>query len=257
MSVRSPSYASNTGYLGKIIAHRGASGLAPENTLAAFEMAFAQGARAVEFDVTVSSDGVAVLMHDDDLARCSNDVGPVILKSITQLQALDVGSWFAPEYAGERIPTLSAALDWAQDQSVRVNLEIKPTAGWEQPTVAAIVNVLQKKASSIDALMVTSFNAWAMDLFTGLMPDVSTGYLTDAVPADWRQRMARWGCVALHCHDPFVTPELIQSVHGEGHRVHVFTVNDPARAQALFSWGVDGVLTDRPDVLLTQNLDID
>jgi glycerophosphoryl diester phosphodiesterase len=96
-----------------------------------------------------------------------------------------------------------------------------------------------------------------MDLFAGVMPDVATGYLTDAVPADWRQRMARWGCVALHCHDPFVTPELVQSVHDAGHRVHVFTVNDPVRAQTLFSWGVDGVFTDQPDVLLKQNLDID
>lgn len=252
MSVRSPSHASNTGYLGKIIAHRGASGLAPENTLAAFEKAFALGARAVEFDVTVSSDGVAVLMHDDDLARCSNDSGPVILKSLTQLQALDVGSWFAPEYAGERIATLNAALDWALAKGVRVNLEIKPTAGWEQPTVAAIVAVLQKNASCTDALVVTSFNALAMDMFSGLMPDVATGYLTDAVPADWRQRMAQWGCGTLHCHDPFVTPELVQSVHDEGHRVHVFTVNDPTRAQALFSWGVDGVFTDRPDVLFKE-----
>ncbi|OEJ67595.1 glycerophosphoryl diester phosphodiesterase [Magnetovibrio blakemorei] len=255
MSVCSPSYAPNRGCLGKIIAHRGASGLAPENTLAAFEKAFALGARAVEFDVTVSSDGVAVLMHDDDLARCSDGVGPVILKSLTQLQALDVGSWFGPEFAGERIPTLSAVLDWALEQGVKVNLEIKPTAGWEQPTVAAIVDVLQNKTPSIDALVVTSFNALAMDLFAGRMPDVAKGYLTDAVPTDWRQRMAQWGCVALHCHDPFVSSQLVQSVHDAGHRVHVFTVNDPARAKMLFSWGVDGVFTDRPDVLLKECAD--
>jgi len=238
------------GYLPKIVAHRGASEDAPENTLAAIAKAAELGARAVEFDVTVSADGVAVLMHDDVLDRCTDGAGPVILKTLNELQALDAGSWFSPAFAGERIPTLEQALDLATDCGLTVNLELKPTLGWEGPTVNAVVETLKKPRYDDVGLLVSSFNSLAIERFAECMPDVDLGWLTEAVPADWPDMITRYGCVSLHCYEPYVTPELVHDVHGQGYRLHVFTVNDPAKAKQLFSWGVDAVFTDRPDVLL-------
>jgi len=237
------------GYLPKIVAHRGASERAPENTLAAIAKAAELGAKAVEFDVTVSADDVAVLMHDDTVNRCTDGTGPVILKTLAELQELDAGGWFGPAFAGERIPTLEQALKLALQCGLTVNLELKPTLGWEGPTVQAVVEVLQNFAHADLALVVSSFNGLALERFGEQMPGVDLGWLTEAVPEDWREHMMRFGCASLHCHEPFVTPELVRDVHGGGYRLHVYTVNDPAKAEELFSWGVDAVFTDRPDAL--------
>jgi len=239
-----------SGYLPKIVAHRGASEHAPENTLAAISKAAELGARAVEIDVTVSADGIPVLMHDDVLNRCTDGTGPVILKTLTELQELDAGSWFSPEFAGERIPTLQQALDLAADCGLTVNLELKPTLGWEGPTVQAVVEMLRNFGRSDLALLVSSFNGLALERFAAQMPGVDLGWLTEAVPQDWRDHMMRFGSVSLHCYEPFVTPQLVRDVHADGYRLHVYTVNEPAKAKQLFSWGVDAVFTDRPDVLM-------
>jgi len=238
------------GYLPKIVAHRGASERAPENTLAAIAKAAELGARAVEFDVTVSADGVPVLMHDDVLNRCTDGSGPVILKTLDELQMLDAGSWFSPAFAGERIPTLEQALGLAADCDLMVNLELKPTLGWEGPTVQAVVETLQKFDRADMALLVSSFNGLALERFATQLPNVDLGWLTEAVPQDWRDHMTRYGSVCLHCYEPFVTAQLVRDVHADGYRLHVFTINDPAKARELFSWGVDAVFTDRPDVLM-------
>ena len=244
MSVQPP------GYLPKVVAHRGASARAPENTLAALSLAAELGARAVEFDVTVSADGVPVLMHDDTLNRCSNGMGPVILKDLSALRMLDAGSWFGADFAGEPIPTLQQALALAAERNLTVNLELKPTLGWESPTVAAVADVLRKTDLTNVPLLVSSFNVLALERFSNLMPDVDLGWLTEAVPDDWLDHMAALKCVSLHCYEPFVTPQLVHDVHAHGYRLHVFTVNDPAKAQELFAWGVDAVFTDQPDVVL-------
>jgi len=240
------------GYLPKIVAHRGASKRAPENTLAAIAKAAELGARAVEFDVTVSADGVPVLMHDETLERCSDGDGPVILKTLSELQALDAGSWFKAEFAGERIPTLEQALELAARLDMAVNLELKPTLGWEGPTIEAVCGTLKTVWRGDTPLLVSSFNPLALELFAARMPDVDMGLLTDAVSPDWRGRLARFNCVSLHCYEPFVTPELVRAIHAHGSRLHVFTVNDPAKARDLFAWGVDAVFTDRPDALLEE-----
>jgi len=238
------------GQLPKIIAHRGARALAPENTMSAFVKAADLGVRAIEFDVTISADGVAVLMHDEDLDRCTNATGPIILKSLSELQALDAGSWFRADFAGERIPTLEQVLDLALDRELAVNLEIKPTLGWEEPTVTAIAETLGRVWRKDAPLVVSSFNPLALEQFRAEMPDVDLGLLVDAVPDTWSARMKRFDCVSLHCRAPFVTRERVQAVHDQGYRLHVFTVNDVDQARELFAWGVDAVFTDHPDIFL-------
>ncbi|NQV55580.1 MAG: glycerophosphoryl diester phosphodiesterase [Rhodospirillales bacterium] len=234
-------------YMPKIIAHRGACGSAPENTLASISRAIELGAEAMEFDATISRDGHAILLHDFDVDRCSDGHGPVVLKTLDEIATLDAGGWFAPEFKGERIPLLSDALELVASNGVVLNLEIKPTLGWEEPTARAVAATLKRVWPAGAPILVSSMSPLALDIFHDLMPHISLGLIVDAVPEQWRQRLDRHGCVSLHCHHAFATKELADAVHDGGYRLYVFTVNETARAEALFAMGVDAIFTDYPE----------
>ncbi len=227
-----------------VIAHRGASAGAPENTMVAFELAVEVGAKALEFDVTVSADGVAIVFHDEVLDRTTDGTGPVALKSWDELQTLDAGGWLGDEYKGIKIPSLKQVLDFADERKLVLNLEIKPTLGLEGPTVGAIVSTLQGRDI---ALVVSSFNERALGIFHTQMPDVEVAYLTEVIPADWGQRVKELGAQAVHCGDSFVTENLVREITNSGYGVRVFTVNEPERAKQLWSWGVESIFSDCPD----------
>ncbi len=241
-------------HMPKVIAHRGACGSAPENTLTAIAHAAQLGAKAVEFDATISRDGHGIVMHDFNVDRCSDGRGPVILKTLDEIAMLDAGSWFAPEFAGERVPLLSDALALVAEKGMALNLEIKPTLGWEEPTARAIAAALQQgwpPSGTADVrILVSSMSTLALDVFHDLMPDVPLGLITYAVPEHWRERLERHHCLSLHCYHAFVTKGLVDAVHASGHRLHVYTVNDVAQAEALYAMGVDALFTDYPERLL-------
>lgn len=237
-------------YMPKVIGHRGARGSAPENTLASFRRAIELGAQAIEFDATVTKDGVAVVMHDFSVERCSDGTGPVVLKTMDELEKLDAGSWFSPEFKNERIPRLSDALKVVSDSHIALNLELKPTLGWEEPTARAVAATLKSHWPADTRILVSSMSTLALDIFHDLMPDVPLGLIVYAVPKQWLARLNQHNCLSLHCYADFATSDLADAVHASGHRLHVFTVNDPARAQALFSMGVDAVFTDYPERML-------
>jgi len=238
-------------YLPKVIGHRGACGSAPENTLASIARAVELGAQAIEFDATVSKDGTALVMHDFNVDRCSDGTGPVVLKTLEDIKTIDAGSWFAPEFKGERIPTLRDALDLVIAHGLALNLEIKPTLGWEEPTARAVADTLKAMWPADARILVSSMNTLALDIFHDLMPDTPLGLIVYAVPEQWCARLERHNCLSLHCYHAFATKELADAVHASGHRLHVYTVNDPAQAQDLFSLGVDAVFTDYPERMLT------
>ncbi len=241
-------------FLPRVIGHRGACGSAPENTLASIARAIELGARAVEFDVTISRDGHPVVMHDFNLDRCSDGHGPVVLKTAEEIAALDAGGWFAPEFKGEQIPLLSDALELVASKGVALNLEIKPTLGWEEPTARAVAATLKSKWPADACILVSSMSTPALDVFGDLMPDIPLGLIVYAVPGQWRELLDRHNCLSLHCYSAFVTKELVDGVHASGHRLHVYTVNDPVEAGALFDMGVDAVFTDHPDRLLAARI---
>lgn len=237
-------------HMPKIIAHRGASGSAPENTLAAIHRAAELGAKALEFDVTITADGVAIVLHDSDLDRCSNATGPVALKTMDEIKRLDAGSWFAPRFATERIPTLKQALDAVLSTGMMLNLEIKPTPGWEEPTARAVAHTLKEVWPAHQPILVSSMSTLALDTFHDLMADLALGLIVEAVPENWRQRLTQHHCQSLHCHHAFVTAELAKDIHDADARLHVYTVNDIAKAKALFDQGVDAIFTDFPERLM-------
>lgn len=237
-------------HMPKVIGHRGACGSAPENTLASIARAAELGVEAVEFDATITRDGHAIVMHDFNVDRCSDGRGPVVLKSLDEVSQLDAGAWFAPEFRGERIPLLRDALALVAEKGMALNLEIKPTLGWEEPTARAVAATLNDVWPSNARVLVSSMSTLALDAFYALMPDVPLGLITYAVPENWRERLERHRCLSLHCYHAFVTKELVDAVHASGHRIHVYTVNDGAQAKSLYAMGVDAIFTDHPDHLL-------
>lgn len=237
-------------HMPKVIAHRGACGTAPENTLVSLARAAGLGAKAVEFDATVSLDGHALVQHDYNVDRCTDGHGPVVLKTLDEIATLDAGGWFAPEFKGERIPLLTDALKLVASRGMALNLELKPTLGWEEPTVRAIVTALKAAWPTDGRLLVSSMSTLALDVFHDEMPDVALGLITYAIPEHWNERLKRHHCLSLHCYHAFVTRALADAIHATGHRLHVYTVNDVEMAKSLFGMGADAIFTDFPERML-------
>ncbi len=233
--------------LPKIVGHRGASGLAPENTLASIRKAAETGAAFVEIDVTVTKDDVAVIQHDSDVRRCTDGSGPILLKTLEEVKKLDAGRWFAPEFAGERIPTLKEATDTLRSLDLGLNLEIKPTVGWQIPTAQQVAKELLADWPAELPLLISSFAVECLIEVHRHIPELPLGYLTSAVPPDWQTRMADYGCASLHCERHYLTAADARAIKDAGYYLLVYTVNDPEEARKLLDWGADAIITDFPD----------
>ena len=232
----------------RLAAHRGAGKLAPENTLAAFRVGYAHGYRMAEFDVKLSADGVAFLLHDDTLDRTTNARGRADALTWRELAQLDAGSWHSTAHAGEPLATLAAVARWSRAHDVAVNIEIKPTRGRERETGAAVaLDALTLWSGSGMPPLLSSFSEAALDAAREAAPDLPRAYLTDDVPHDWRDCTARLGCIAIDIEHTRLTKARIGEFHDAGLRVVTWTVNDPARAAELLAWGVDTLITDAVD----------
>ncbi len=224
-----------------VIGHRGAAGLAPENTLAGFRRAAASGCRMVEFDVRLSADGVPVVIHDDDLARTTDGTGPVAARTVAALRRLDAGAWFAPAFAGERIPTLGEALSACAALGLGVNIEVKGGGETAGPAIAVA------KASwpaDLPPPLISSFDDTALAVAAERAPDWPRGLLVEVVPKDWRRRAEISGCAAVHVDAAALEVEAVAGIRGAGYAVLAYTIADRARAEILWSQGVVSVFTD-------------
>jgi glycerophosphoryl diester phosphodiesterase len=233
-----------------LCAHRGAGKLAPENTLAAFRLGHAHGYRMVEFDVKLSADGVAFLLHDDTLERTTNAKGRADARTWRELAQLDAGSWHSPAYAGEPLPTLAAVARWSLAHDVAVNIEIKPTRGRERETGAAIA--LDAATLWVNARvppLLSSFSAVALEAARDAVSALPRAYLFDRPDADTLAHAAALGCVALDAKHTLLSADFMAHARGAGLHVVGWTVNDPFRASELRSIGVDTVITDAVDVI--------
>ncbi len=234
----------------KLVAHRGAGKLAPENTLAAFRLGYAHGYRMAEFDVKLSADGVAFLLHDGTLDRTTSGRGRADALSWRELSQLDAGAWHSPAYAGETLPTLAAVARWALASGVAVNIEIKPTPGRERETGAAVALDAQSLWAGADVMpLLSSFSEVALAAAREAVPVLPCALLGDQIPDDWRARVARLGCIAVDLDHALLTAARIDEFHAAGLRVAAWTVNEPARVAELLVWGVDSIITDAVDVI--------
>lgn len=242
------------------IAHRGASGLAPENTLAAITHAVQLGCDLVEVDVQRTRDRVLVLLHDPDLAR-TTDVAAVLpgrapwrVGDLTyhELLRLDAGSWFSSAYAAERIPTLEQAIDLLRRTDTGLLLEVKRPArhpGIEADVAAALARFpgFVRSAAAERRLVVQSFDHGAMRRFSRLRPDVPVGLL-GRPPVRRLARVSRWASQVNPSHR-VVTQAYVAAVQAVGMECLVWTVDRPDDMRRMLDLGVDGVITNRPDVL--------
>lgn len=221
----------------RVIGHRGAAGLAPENTLAGFRKAAELGVRWVEFDVHLSADGVPVIIHDDDLDRTTTGKGPVAAQSAAALEALGV-------------PSLAATVALLAKLDLGAVVEIKPSPGAEAATAEATLHLLLERwPDHLPPPMVSSFQRASLERAHAVAPGIARALLVRKLPVDWQAEVDRLGCAAVHVSHRELDAATVAAVTRAGLPLFAYTVNDPARAAELFRWGVAAVFSDRPDLL--------
>lgn len=234
-----------------VIGHRGAAAHAPENTLAGIRKAAALGVRMIEFDAKLTADGVPILMHDDKLDRTTNSAGPVRRAPLATIRTLDAGSWFSDAFAGEPVPTLAEALDLCLSLGLAINLEIKACKGLERQTASASLAVARDIwPGDRPPPLISSFAREAVATALEIAPDWPRGFLFDRRPANWKSAMAALKPTTLNTSHKRLNPAAVAKLKATGLPLLAYTVNDPARARALYEMGVDGVFSDAPDAIL-------
>jgi glycerophosphoryl diester phosphodiesterase len=237
--------------LPRLIGHRGAALLAPENTLAGFRKAAEAGARWVEFDVRLARDGRCVLLHDDTLERTTTGSGRADLLGFEELQRVDAGAWFGAAFAGERIPSFEETIELLEALGLGANVEVKPGRGAEAATGKAVAEVLRARwPKSLPTPLVSSFKEASLAAVREAAPEFPRGLLVGAVPRDWRGRAEALGCVTVHCDHKRLERAQAREIVEAGFPLLAYTVNDPARADELWDWGLTTMITDCPDRLL-------
>ena len=232
-----------------IIAHRGNSAHAPENTLAAFLQVPGTGAKAVELDVHFCADKVAVVLHDEWVDRTTNGQGPVDALSLEGVKALDAGSWFAPAFAGERIPTLMETLNALITTGMWVNIEIKTDVRPQAGLVKAVLNDVVRSSMG-NRVLLSGFRHEDVLQAMRLNPGLPCALLFDVGQGAMAPALAQQhGPEGVHLFDGDVTEALVTECHQAGAKVRVYTVDDPERAKLLKTWGVDGIFTNDPALL--------
>lgn len=248
-----------------LLAHRGASALAPENTLAAFRLTGEVGARWVELDVDVIGDGTPIVIHDSTLDRTTNRSGSYYDLTVDDLAGIDAGSWFEVDgrrpFAGERLPTLAAALEVVARTGLGVNVEMKSCragAVARARLVDGVAELLDEHArrwagrapaAGGAPVLVSSFDLGLLERVARRRPGTDLAVLTHALDGRWRSRAQRVGAVAVNPGAQGLERRQVEEVRALGYGVNVWTVNSPSRAAELFSWGVTGVFTDRVHAL--------
>ncbi|PWW02805.1 glycerophosphoryl diester phosphodiesterase [Paenibacillus cellulosilyticus] len=230
-------------------AHRGASAYCPENTMAAFQRALELGATGIETDVQMTSDGHLVLIHDESLQRTAGS--PKLVKDVTleELKLLDAGSWFGPQFADERIPTLRELLELVKPhEGVQINIELKNGIALYPGLENAVIEEIRLQGLS-ERIIISSFNHYSLALCKQLAPEVRTGVLyAEGLYEPW-EYAARLGASALHAYHYAVLPEWAAQAAEQGIVYHPWTVNEPAEMMRLLKAGVAGIITDYPDRL--------
>lgn len=228
-----------------IIAHRGASGHAPENTLAAFRGAAALGAGFIETDLRTTADGRFVLLHDARVHRTTNGRGRVDRLGLEALAKLDAGSWFGKEFSSERIPTLEQALALVGELGLGLYLELKTALVGSLPL--ALAETL-RQSGQLERTILLSFHPAALETMQAAEPTLQTALLVER-PLRAIRRAAQGGAQQLAPRHTLVTPRLLRAAHRAHLPVVVWTVNRRHEMRRMLQMGVDGIMTNYPDRL--------
>jgi glycerophosphoryl diester phosphodiesterase len=234
----------------RVIAHRGFSGAAPENTLAAVRAAIEVRADMVEIDVTLSADGRIVVIHDETLDRTTDGIGEVAQLTLAELRQLDAGSWFDPSFAGERIPTLEQVLTEV-DGRILLNIEIKSEAV-DRGVVGKVASAV-RELGMIDQVVVSSFSPTALEQMHELAPEIRTAVLYNTKVHEGRDAVeivTGLGASVFNIKRQRLTRKMLRRCQEHDVPVGIYTVNKPRRMRRLVKRGIDAIFTDHPDRLL-------
>lgn len=232
-----------------IFAHRGASAHAPENTLAAFELAHTQGADAIELDVKLSADGHVIVIHDTTVNRTTGASGKVKDLKLADLRALDAGSFFSPQFQAEKIPLLEEVFE-AMGNKLFINVELTNYSTPRDHLVESVCSLV-KKFNLQKRILFSSFFAFNLTKAHSYLPDVPCGLLTyGGLLGAWARSFgfAFGDYAALHPYLTDVSQQQVARVHRLKRRVHVWTVNAEKDLRRLMEWNVDGIFTDDPQL---------
>lgn len=271
----------------RIISHRGGGILAPENTLAAMSIAKLYNVLAVEFDVMLTKDKVAIVMHDDALGRTIAGEGSIADKLSSEIFSLDAGIWWdkkaheissKPEselsdelisllkslqslpkiYRGEIVPTYEQVALFCKNNNIWMNVEIKPVPGYEVETaeaVARITSSIYHQELSVDNCNPCTIPLFSSFSFDALMaaklaaPNIPRGYLLDVIPSDWKEKLDQLDTKYLHTNGKNLTLQMAKEIKSAGYCIFCYTINKEEDVQQLMGIGVDAICTDRIDSL--------
>jgi glycerophosphoryl diester phosphodiesterase len=242
-----------------VFAHRGGALLAPENTMAAIDNGLALGADGLEIDVQLSADGIPVVIHDRTLDRTTDRTGPVLGLTASELARVDAGFHFTRDggypFRGQGcgVPTLDEVL--ARHSTTRIIIEMK---GGE-PELARAVGAAIRRAAAVDRTCVGSFYQPSIDALRAAYPEIVTSASQREARWTLHRSWVRWPWVRRRTYAAFqvpeyagrmrvVSPAFVRHVHREGHAIQVWVVNDRADVHRLLDWGVDGIISDIPDL---------
>lgn len=235
----------------EVQAHRGASAIAPENTIAAFKAAAEQGARWVELDVALLADGTLVVIHDDTVDRTTSGTGSLGALTKADLEGLDAGSWFDARFSGERLPTLEDVVSVLGELGLSANVEIKQHAhhkSLDQLIDAVRAGIRHRKPST--EIMISSFDPAALSAMHQAEPDLEMAMLWGRPPEDWAAQLAAIPASTIHMHYKALSIGMLEAAGEAGIKVRAWTCNDPMQLVSFWPAGLAGVISDNPRLFL-------
>lgn len=231
----------------EVQAHRGASAVAPENTIAAFRAAREQGASWVELDVALLADGTPVVIHDVTLDRTTNGKGSLGAITAADIAGLDAGGWFGAQFAGEKLSTLPDILLALGELGLNANVEIKQHA--HHRSLGQLTETVHKCLAERPAgvrVMISSFDAECLKAMHRLDPSYDLAMLWGELPPDWLDVVAAIPARAIHIHYRALSFGMLDRAREKGIAVRAWTCNDPAQMAPFWDEGLAGVITDNP-----------
>ena len=234
-----------------LFAHRGFSGIYPENSPLAFRMAAEKtNADGIESDVHLSKDGQLVIFHDASVERTSNGTGFIRDLTYAQLLELDIGAWKSPEFAGQHIWTLGQLLDFCREARMLLNLELKNYEVFYDGLEQRVIDEVCARGMQ-EQVFVSSFNHISMQRFKDLCPEIETGLLYDKPLLDMEHYLLPSNADNMHPRYMLLQyqPELMDLFHSRGMTVNTWTVNDEADMRDMIHRGVDGIISNYPNLL--------
>lgn len=232
-----------------IIAHRGASAVAPENTIAAFEAAIAAGADGIEFDVRLTRDGVPVVIHDETLRRTSRVRGRVADLTFAELNRIDVGSWFGQgQFVNERVPSLEQLFELFRSNNMVLYLEMKSL---EQPRLAEACCQLIHDHGLKDRVVFECFEHSALEAVRNIDSTLKTAALFQPPSSFILKRAQAIGASEIALHHRLTNKRLIEKARLANLKVVTWTVDDPAWVSRARTQGIDALITNNPSALIT------